>query len=40
MREFNVSAQSYQMMGEELENQQRLEKESGESLPELQYYLH
>jgi len=36
MREFNVFAQSYQMMGEKLENQQRLEIESGELLPELQ----
>jgi len=36
MREFNVFAQSYKMMGEELENQQRLEIESGELLPELQ----
>jgi len=36
MRESNVFAQSYQMMGEELENQRRLEIESGELLPELQ----
>ncbi|XP_018404137.1 PREDICTED: uncharacterized protein LOC108780818 [Cyphomyrmex costatus] len=36
MRELNIFAQSYQMMGEELENQQRLEIESGELLPELQ----
>ncbi|XP_029678787.1 uncharacterized protein LOC115244912, partial [Formica exsecta] len=36
MREINVFAQSYQMMGEELENQRRLEMESGELLPELQ----
>ncbi|KYM96549.1 ATP-dependent DNA helicase PIF1 [Cyphomyrmex costatus] len=36
MREFNIFAQSYQMMGEELENQRRLEVESGELLPELQ----
>jgi len=36
IREFNVFAQSYQMMGEELENQRRLEIESGELLPELQ----
>jgi len=35
MRESNVFGQSYQMMGEELENQRRLEIESGE-LPELQ----
>jgi len=32
----NVFAQSYQMMSEELENQRRLEIESGELLPELQ----
>jgi len=36
MRESNVFAKSYQMMGEELENQRRLEIESGELLPELQ----
>jgi len=36
MREFNVFAQSYQIMGEELENQRCLEMESGELLPELQ----
>jgi len=36
MREFNIFAQSYQMMGEELENQRRLEMESGQLLPELQ----
>jgi len=36
MREFNVFAQSYQMMGEELENQRRLEIESRKLLPELQ----
>ncbi|XP_025262562.1 uncharacterized protein LOC112637334 [Camponotus floridanus] len=36
MREFNVFAQSYQMMGEELEKQRRLEMESDELLPELQ----
>lgn len=36
MREFNVFAQSYQMMGEELKKQRRLEMESGELLPELQ----
>ncbi|KYN16225.1 DNA repair and recombination protein pif1, mitochondrial [Trachymyrmex cornetzi] len=36
MREFNIFAQSYQMMGEELENQRQLEIESGELLPELQ----
>ncbi|KYN14600.1 ATP-dependent DNA helicase PIF1 [Trachymyrmex cornetzi] len=36
MRESNVFAQSYQMMGEELENQRRLEIESGELIPELQ----
>ncbi|XP_036148429.1 uncharacterized protein LOC118647495 [Monomorium pharaonis] len=36
MRESNVFAQSYQMMSEELENQRRLERESGELLPELQ----
>lgn len=36
MRECNVFAQSYQMMGEELKNQQQLEIECGEVLPELQ----
>lgn len=36
MRECNIFAQSYQMMGEELKNQQRLEMESGELLPEIQ----
>jgi len=36
MREINVFAQFYQMMGEELENQKRLEIESGKFLPELQ----
>jgi len=36
MRESNVFAKSYQMMGEELENQRRFEIESGELLPELQ----
>ncbi|XP_070157971.1 uncharacterized protein [Polyergus mexicanus] len=36
MRECNIFAQSYQMMGEELENQRRLEMESGELLSELQ----
>jgi len=36
MRESNVFTQSYQMMSEELENQRRLEIESGELLPELQ----
>ncbi|KAM0727890.1 hypothetical protein ACS0PU_005359 [Formica fusca] len=36
MRELNIFAQSYQMMDEELENQQRLEIESGELLAELQ----
>jgi len=36
MREYNVFAQSYQMMSEELKTQQRLIMESGESLPELQ----
>jgi len=41
MRESNVFTQSYQMIGEKLENQRRLEIESGELLPELQnYYLH
>jgi len=34
MRGFNVFAQSYQMMGEELTNQRHLEMESGELLPE------
>jgi len=32
MRDSNVFDQSYQMMGEELENQRRLEIESGELL--------
>jgi len=36
MLELNIFAQSYQMMGEELENQRRLETESEELLPELQ----
>jgi len=36
MRELNIFAQSYQTMGEELENQRRLEIESREILPELQ----
>ncbi|XP_070171021.1 uncharacterized protein [Polyergus mexicanus] len=36
MRECNIFAQSYQMMGEELENQRHLEMESGELLSELQ----
>jgi len=36
MRKSNIFAQSYQMMGEELANQRRLEMESGELLPELQ----
>ncbi|XP_071582207.1 uncharacterized protein [Temnothorax nylanderi] len=36
MRECNVFAQSYQMMGEELKNQRQLEIEFGESSPELQ----
>jgi len=37
MREFNVFAQSYQMMGEELEKQQQLT--SNEPLPEYNYSL-
>lgn len=36
MRECNIFAQSYQMMGEELENQKRIANETGASLPELQ----
>jgi len=36
MRESNVFAKSNRMMSEELENQRRLEIESGELLPELQ----
>jgi len=36
MRGSNVFAQSYQVMGEELANQRRLEMESSELLPELQ----
>jgi len=39
MRELNVFTQFYQMMGDELENQQRLEIEFGELLPELQLLL-
>jgi len=41
MPEFNVFAQSYQMMDEELENQRQLKIESKELLPEFyNYYLH
>lgn len=36
MRECNVFAQSYQMMGEELGNQRQLELKFGKSSPELQ----
>jgi len=36
MRECNIFAQSYQMMGEELENQRQIEIESGELFSELQ----
>jgi hypothetical protein len=36
MRKYNLFAQSYQMMSDELENQRQLEIESGELLPELQ----
>lgn len=36
MRECSIFAQSYQMMAEEIENQQRLETECGESFSELQ----
>jgi len=39
MRESNVFGQSYQMMGEELENQRLLEIESGKLLPELLFTL-
>jgi len=35
MRESNVFTQFYQIMGEELKNQRRLEIESEELLPEL-----
>lgn len=36
MRECNIFAQSYLMMVEELQNQQRSEINSGEPIPELQ----